>query len=448
MTEPVTPTLDALLDEDNLQGVLARARSMHPAELAEALSGPDERLREIIVPGLTPQELAPALAYLGSHYREDFLEGLSPEVVAEVLSLLPDDVAADIVQDLSPDEAADVVAALPAETREAVDELLAYDEDTAGGRMTGQRLMVAPDLSVGDAIEFLRSLHPDVRAPFYVYVAGRDGVLLGVVNLRSLVTAAPDRSVGEVMDSDIVSVRVDADQEEAARLLRRYRLLALPVVDARGRLVGTVTGDDLLDVLEEEATEDIFRMAGVGTDEDLSSVWRSVRFRLPWLSVNLMTAMLAAFTVSMFHTTLERAAVLASFMPVIAGMGGNAGIQTSTVVVRSMALGRISARDTVSVVVHELLSGALMGAATGSAVAVVALAWRGNPWLGAIVGSALLGNTLVGVTAGVLIPMGLDRLNQDPALSSGIWLTAFTDVLGFTLFLTLGTLFLPRLIGG
>ncbi len=445
MNEPITPTLDALLDAEDVTGALALARDMHPAELAEALSGLDERLRDLVVEHFAPDELASALAYITPHYREDFLQGLSSEVVADVLSRVPDDVAADVVQDLSPTEAADVVAALPAETREAVDELLAHDEDTAGGRMTGQRLMVAPDLTVGEAIEFLRELHPDVGAPFYVYVAGRDGELLGVVNLRSLVTSSPERRVGEVMDSDIVSVRADADQEEAARLLRRYRLLALPVVDDRGRLVGTVTSDDLLDVLEEEATEDIFRMAGVGSAEDLSSVMRSVRYRLPWLSVNMLTAILAAFTVSQFHTTLERAAILASFMPVIAGMGGNAGIQTSTVVVRSIALGRISARDTLSVVLHELAAGLLMGTATGAAVATIALAWQGNPWLGGIVGLALVGNTLVGVTAGVLIPMSLDRLHQDPALSSGIWLTTFTDVIGFTLFLSLGTVFLARL---
>lgn len=445
MNEPPTPTLDALLDGENIAAALDLARGMHPAELAEALSGLDERLRDLVVEHFAPDEIATALAYITPHYREDFLRGLPAALVADVLSRVPDDVAADVVQDLPPDEAADVVAALPAGTREAVDELLAYDEDTAGGRMTGQRLMVPPDMSVGEAIEFLRALHPDVGAPFYVYVAGRDGVLLGVVNLRSLVTSAPERVVAEVMDADILSVRANADQEEAARLLRRYRLLALPVVDAQGRLVGTVTSDDLLDVLEEEATEDIFRMAGVGSDEDLSSVWRSVRYRLPWLSVNLLTALLAAFTVSRFHDTLERAAVLASFMPVVAGMGGNAGIQTSTVVVRSIALGRISARDTISVVIHELSAGLLMSAVTGSAVAAVAIAWHGNPWLGAVVGGALVGNTLLGVTAGVLIPMSLDHLHQDPALSSGIWLTAFTDVIGFSMFLTLGTLLLSRL---
>ena len=446
MNDSVSATINELLDQDDVPGALGRARALHPAELAELLSSRDDRLRDLVVEHFAPEAIASALGYMTPHYREDFLEGLPSELVADVLGRVPDDIATDVVQDLSPEEAADVVAALPRATREAVDELLSYSEDTAGGRMTGQRLMLEPDLPVADAIDFLRSIRPDVGAPFYVYVAGRDRQLLGVVNLRSLVTAAPASRVSEVMDSDIVSVTADTDQEETARLLRRYRLLALPVVDNAGRLLGTVTSDDLIDVLEEEATEDIYRMAGVGVDEDLTSVWRSVRYRLPWLSVNLVTAILAAFTVSRFHTTLERAAVLAAFMPVVAGMGGNAGIQTSTVVVRSMALGRISGRDTGAVVIHELTSGFLMGIVTGSAVAGVALLWHSNPWLGFIIGTALLGNTLVGVTAGVLIPMGLDRLGQDPALSSGIWLTAFTDVLGFSIFLGLGTLLLTRLV--
>jgi magnesium transporter len=446
MNESVTLSIDELLDQDDVQGALTRARALHPAELAEALAGRDERLRDLVVEHLSAEAIAATLGYMTPHSREDFLQGLPASLVADVLTRVADDVAADVVQDLPPEEAADVVAALPLEAREAVDELLTYDEDTAGGRMTGVRLMVEPDMTVAAAIEFLRSIRPDVGAPFYVYVAGRDRELLGVVNLRSLVTASPDSTVSEVMDSGIISVAASTDQEATARLLRRYRLLALPVVDDRGRLLGTVTSDDLIDVLEEEATEDIYRMAGVGTDEDLSSVLRSVRHRLPWLSVNMLTAMSAALTVSFFHNTLERAAVLAAFMPVIAGMGGNAGIQTSTVVVRSIALGRIASRDTGAVVLHELAAGLLMGLVTGSVVAAVALLWHGNPWLGGIVGAALLGNTLVGVTAGVLIPMGLNRAGQDPALSSGIWLTTFTDVLGFSIFLGLGTLLLARIV--
>jgi magnesium transporter len=247
------------------------------------------------------------------------------------------------------------------------------------------------------------------------------------------------------MVPDPVSVNAGTDQEEAARLLKQYKLLALPVVDDHHHLVGALTADDLLDVLEDEATEDMFRIVGVSEEEDLRSIWRSVRHRLPWLSVNLLTVLAAAWMVSLFEDTLARVAVLAAFLPVIGGMGGNAGIQTVTVVVRSLALGRLALTDTLDVVTRELLAGLVVGAATGAAVAALTIAWQGNPWLGVIVGLALLTNVVVGVVAGVLIPMTLHRLRQDPALSSGIWLTTTTDLLGFLAFLGLATVLISRI---
>ena len=200
------------------------------------------------------------------------------------------------------------------------------------------------------------------------------------------------------------------------------------------------TADDLIDVLEDEATEDMFRQVGVHQDEDLRSVARSVRFRLPWLLVNLVTVLLAAFVVALFEGTLARVAILAAFLPVVAGQGGNAGIQTLTVVIRSLAIGRLAGRNLWQVVLHEALTGLINGVVIGVAIALAAGLWQGNPMLGLIVGVALVANMLVGVLAGVLIPMGLQRLRQDPALSAGIWLTTATDVLGFLVFLSLAAL--------
>jgi magnesium transporter len=266
-----------------------------------------------------------------------------------------------------------------------------------------------------------------------------------VLNLRSVITSSPETPILDVALTDVVTVTPDTDQEEAARTLKRYKLLSLPVVDEDGRLLGTITADDLLDVLEDEATEDMFRLAGVDEEEDLRSVFRSVRFRLPWLQVNLLTALLAAFTVAMFEDTLTRAAVIAAFLPVVAGMGGNAGIQTLTVVVRSLALGRLSGRNTRAVLVHEVAVGLLMGAATGILLSIVTLLWQGNPTLGVVVGLALVGNVVVGTVAGLLIPMGLRWLGQDPALSGGIWLTTCTDVCGFLIYLGLATALISRI---
>ena len=437
--------LAQLIAHDDADGALALARTLHPAELADALSGIDGDVRELVLERLAPPELGAALGYIEPHYRGDLLIDLPPQRIALVLDAVPHDVAADVVGELPPDVAGRVVTAMPDEARRAVGELLQHDTETAGGRMTVERVAVRPERTVAEVIDFLRSLRPDVNQPFYVYVTDERQTLIGVLNLRALITAAAETPVAELMQGDVVSVTASTDQEEAARLIKRYRLLALPVVDGEGHLLGTVTADDLLDVLEDEATEDMYRIVGVDEAEDLRGVLRSVRFRLPWLSVNLLTVLAAAYVVLLFEDTLQRVAVLAAFLPVVAGMGGNAGIQTLTVVVRSLALGRLTPRHTLQLLGHELAAGLLTGLATGVAVAAAAWGWQANPWLGAVVGVALMGNVLIGVTAGVLIPMGLHRLHQDPALSAGIWLTTATDVLGFLGFLGLATVLLSRI---
>ena len=435
----------ALLEQDDLDGALALARSLHPADLADALSGIDADIRDLVVERCDPAEIAAALSYIEPHYREGLLVGLPVPHIADVLARVPDDVATDVVQQLPEEIAGRVVARLPEPARRAIGELLAHETETAGGRMTGQRVAVLPHRTVREVIAYLRTLRPDAGTPFYLYMIDAQGRLSGVLNLRALLTAPEHQRVSELADTDVISVHIAADQEETARLLKRYNLLALPVVDSEGKLRGTVTADDLLDVLEDEATEDMFRIVGVDEEEDLRGVLRSVRFRLPWLTVNLGTVLLAAFVVSLFEGTLERVAVLAAFIPVIGGMGGNAGIQTLTVVVRSLALGRLTPRNTRRVIQHELGVGVVVGVSVGAAIAVVAWLWQGNGWLGAVVGVALIGNVLVGVTAGTLIPMGLDRMKQDPALSAGIWLTTATDVLGFLGFLGLATLLIGRI---
>ena len=440
-----TAELATLVEDGQLNAALELARSLHPAELANVLAGVDTDVRDLLIPELPPDELGAALSYLEPHYRDDLLIGLSPTDIAAVLTTVPDDVATDVVQELPHDIGQAVLEAVPDALQQDIGDLLEHRDETAGGRMTGQRVAVPPDQRVSQVIEYLRTIQPDAHQPFYVYVTGEQDELLGVLNLRSLITAPPDTPVSELAVTDVLSVRADTDQEEAARLLKRYKLLSLPVVDAGDRLVGTVTADDLLDVLEDEATEDMFRIVGVDEDEDLRSVWRSVRFRLPWLSVNLVTVLVAGFVVSMFEGTLARVAVLAAFLPVIAGQGGNAGIQTLTVVVRSLALGRLTTRNTTRIVGHELAVGAITGLTLGAAVALLTFGWQGNGILGLIVGVALLANTLVGVLAGVLIPMGLQRLRQDPALSGGIWLTTTTDVLGLLGFLGLAALLISQI---
>ncbi len=438
--DPVAAMAQRIEDGDQL-GALTLARELHPAQLAAAFVGIDHDVSELLVQRLAPRELGAALAYLEPHYREDLFVGLAADRIAQVMEVVADDVATDIIQDLPEETGAQVLADLSVRQQRAIGHLLEHDEDTAGGRMTGQRIAMPPDRLAGEAIDELRSLRPDATQPFYIYVTGDEDRLEGVVNLRSLLIAPPQTPIAELALRDVVSVTASTDQEEAARLFKQFKLLSLPVVDDDGRLLGAVTVDDLIDVLEDEATEDMFRQVGVHEDEDLRSVARSVRFRLPWLLVNLLTVLLAGFVVALFESTVARVAVLAAFLPVVAGQGGNTGIQTLTVVIRSLAVGRLRGRDLWRVVLHEAATGLINGLVIGAAVGLVAWLWQGNAALGLIVGLALAANMLVGVVAGVLIPMGLQRFRQDPALSAGIWLTTATDVLGFAVFLTLAAIF-------
>jgi magnesium transporter len=244
----------------------------------------------------------------------------------------------------------------------------------------------------------------------------------------------------------VISVHAEADQEVVAQLLQRYDLVALPVVDEAGKLIGIVHVDDVVDVIEEEATEDIYKLAQVSADSEIySRIPRSVRNRLPWLVINLGTAFLAAWVVSLFEGTIAQAAVLAAFMPIVAGQGGNAGTQTMTIVVRSLALKEIEPKQTLWALWHELLIGIVNGVSIGLLVALIAMLWQGNPYLGVVIGLAMVGNLLVAAVAGVTVPMVLKVLHIDPALASSIFVTTFTDVMGFLLFLGLATYFLQYL---
>ncbi|MGE3962125.1 MAG: magnesium transporter [Dehalococcoidia bacterium] len=442
--DPVEQVIDLLRDDDTEGAValVADLRAPDAAEVLEHLSADD--LGEI-VPGLDVETISGAMEYTASSTRSEIVRLLEPDTLAETIAAVPDDIATDLVHDLDDETAAQVMEGLSDERREELEQLLTYPDDTAGGRMTGQVITVLPELTAGQAIEQLRTSQADASKPFYLYVTRPDRTLEGVLNVRALITAPPGSLVTEVMTADLITIEANEDQEEAARVLQRHNLLALPVVDQHGHLLGTITSDDLFDVLQEEATEDLYRLALVHEDEDLRGIWSSVRNRMPWLTVNLVTVMAAAWVVAFFESTLAQVAILAAFLPVIGGHGGNAGIQTLTIVVRSLAIDRIGTRDTVQLVRHEAVVGILMGVASGLLVGAVAWAWQGNGWLGLVVFVGLVANVLIGTIFGVLIPMALSRLKQDPALSGGIWLTTATDICGFLAFLGTAAILLDRL---
>ena len=339
--DPVDQVLDLLRDDETAAAIalVTDMRSPDAAEVLEHLSSDD---LEEIIPSLDAETISGAIEYADSSTRSEIVRLLETDTLTETIAAVPDDIATDLVHELDDETAAQVMEGLSDERREELEQLLTYADDTAGGRMTGQVITLLPNLTAGQAIEQLRTSQADSSKPFYLYVTEPDRTLEGVLNVRALITAPPGSVVTELMTTDVITIEASEDQEEAARVLQRHNLLALPVVDQHGHLLGTITSDDLIDVMQEEATEDLYRLALVHEDEDLRGIASSIRNRLPWLTVNLVTALAAAWVVAFFESTLAQVAILAAFLPVIGGQGGNAGIQTLTIIVRSLAIDRVA----------------------------------------------------------------------------------------------------------
>ena len=425
------------------------AAALPPADLRDALWG------------LTPEETVALYNGLGDEPLAALVERLEPEDAGDVLRRLPNAGAADVLDELAPDDAADVIEAIKAEMPERaqpilvemdragdVQPLLAYLPDTAGGRMTTDFLAVRPEATAEEAIGALRERARDGEFRSYVYVTDEDNRLVGVVPLYRLVLVDPATRIADFIVRDPVRVRGTDDQEEVARVFRERRFLAVPVVDLEGRLIGVVTGDDIADVMEQEATEDMYRMAGIGVKERATSpMLESARRRVPWLAFNMAWSLGSAFVVSLFQHTIERAAVLAVFMPVIAGQAGNAGIQTATIVIRSLALGDVTPRDTMRVLLREWGVGLIKGGVFGLALGLIAWFWKGNPMLGVVAGVSLFLNiAIVASTTGVLLPMALRRLGIDPATIAGVFDTMLSDLMGNLIYLGLATMFIQWLL--
>jgi magnesium transporter len=385
---------------------------------------------------------------------------LPPDIFRQVVEAVSDDRLADVLGRLEVDDIVHLVAELPEERRTAVVALLPddrradlrnaelYPEHSAGRVMTTDFVALDAKMTAQEAIDHIRARgsRGDNDAILYLYVVDDEGRLQGVVPIRRLVTSPPDRPCGELMIREPASVRADTDQEEVARIVARYNLLAVPVVATDGLMVGLITVDDVIDVIQEEATEDIYNLAGLDEEERVfSTVGLSVRKRLPWMVVNLATAFLAASVVGLFRHTIEQVVLLAVFMPVVAGMAGNAGVQALTVVTRGIALGETEFSSGLRAVGKQFLVGTVVGAVTGCLGAIVGYYWNGSPVFGLVVFTAMLASMAVAGLAGAAVPLMLKALKQDPALGSGVLVTTFTDAVGFFTFLGIATLFLDRL---
>jgi magnesium transporter len=358
----------------------------------------------------------------------DIFDKMPSDDVAELIDLLPEDISNAILKKM---HKADV---------EEVADLLSFADDTAGRIMTPDFIALSEDIAAKDAIASLQKEYSDVEMPFYLYVVDVYGKLVGVISLRQLVVVPPGTPLKQFMATDVFSVQTDTDQEEVAKLVARYDILAVPVVDESHRLVGIVTVDDVIDIFRTEATEDILKMAGVGEEYvETKSIFKSTRIRLPWLFASCIGGIVAIVIISKFEGVLERVAYLAAFIPVIMGMGGNIGTQSSTIVVRGLATGRLNVRDIWHVVVKELCIGLILGIVYGLLIAAVAQVSYNTIMLAVSVGLALMSSMAIAALVGSFVPMVMARLNIDPAVATGPFVTTSIDIISVSFYFFLAT---------
>lgn len=445
LEHPTTDTalIAAAVDHADTGRLLDALKGLHPADIADRIEPLDEERKRRVFALLDPETAADVLVELNDPSREEILEETGPTRLAEIAEEMESDEAADLIAELPEETAAQVLRMMGREEVAEITELMAYGPETAGGIMQRELLAVREDATVAQAVEAFQKLarEEDVEDIHNVFVTDRDHRLVGVLPVRRLLLVDASTPIKRVMNPDAVRVRTDVDQEEVAGLFKKYNLLSMPVVDGADRLVGRITVDDIVDVIAEESGEDILLLGGVH-DEDrvFCSPGQSVRKRLPWLAINLGTALLAAGVVSLFEGTLSRAVRLAVFMPVVAGMGGNAGTQTLTLITRGIALGELSFANAWRALMKECLVALVNGAAIGLVMAIGTYAWKGDWMLGVVLGLALIINMFVAGAVGTVIPVLLKRIGVDPAVASGIIVTTFTDCCGFFSFLGLATL--------
>jgi len=448
--------IDLVLDSvKRLQRIGASAnllnllQKQHPADLAQVFSQLPDKDREAAFSLLAERNgrlAMEAISELGPEAGAALLATRSAEEIAKLAQEIPSDDAAALIDYLPEELSAAVLDLMRPKESGVVENLLEYDEQTAGRIMNPHVFALSEDMTVGEAITELQT-NRDVEMVFYLYVVDERRHLVGVVSLRRLLLVSPEPPLKRIMTADLISARADMDQEEVARQVASYNLLAIPVVDEENKLVGVITVDDVIDVIKDEATEDIYRLAGVSGDEKVfTPAGESLRKRLPWLGVNLATAFLAAAVVGLFTNTIDLFPILAVFMPIVAGMGGNAATQTLTVIVRGIALGELSWANSRKALLKEAAVGIGNGLVLGLVAAGVAWATRGDPVLGLVLGAAMVINMFVAATAGVLVPLGLRAAKIDPALASSVFITTLTDVFGFFSFLGLATVFARYLI--
>lgn len=433
--------ITATIERADAEALRALAADLHEADMGDLLEALDQDQRMQLIELMGPEFDFTALTQVDDTVREDILDELRTETVAEGVRDLDSDDAVEILQDLPKEDQTEILEQLPPSERVAIARGLDYPEDSAGRRMQTEIIAVPPFWTVGQAIDYMRETSDLPDRFFEIYVVDPAHRFLGAVPLDRLLRAKRPVAVSDLMEEDRRRVRATDDQEEVARIFERYDLVAVPVVDTGDRLVGVITHDDIVDVIEEEAEEDIKALGGVSGEEELSDTVTTIaKGRFLWLFANLLTALAASWVISRFQGSIEKMVSLAVLMPIVASMGGNAGTQTMTVAVRALATRELSSANVGRVVRREMLVGLINGVCFAIIMGVVAVAWFQVNDLGVVIGLAMVCVLTAAALGGIVIPLLLVKLGADPAVSSGPFVTTITDVVGFFAFLGIATL--------
>ena len=442
LSDEIVQKIQEAVEQGNAEFIHEELTDWHSADIADLIEQLKPKLRlpflQIMEGRLDPD----VYSDLDENVRDHLVDEMEPAEIAAFINELELDDAVDVLEDLDEDEQREVLKEIPADDRAALQEGLSYGEDSAG-RLMQRNLIAVPEYwNIGQTIDYLRDTE-DLPDEFYeIFVVDPRHHPIGTIPLNHAMRSKRAVNVRDIMDTEQKLIPVDMDQEDVAYLFQQYRLASAAVVNADGALIGVITVDDIVDVISEEAEEDILRLGGVSEDDLFGSVLSTSRARFPWLFVNLLTAIAASIAISFFDATLEAIIALAVLMPIVASMGGNAGTQTLTVAVRAIATKELTAANMTRILSKETIVALLNGAIFAVLIGAIAWAWFGQPEIGIIIAAAMVVNILVAGIFGMLIPVTLDRMNIDPAIASSVFVTTVTDIVGFVAFLGLATLVL------
>ena len=421
---------------------------LHPADIADLFEVLEESEKKALFKRLDTDTASEVIAQLSDFSRDQIVADLPHRRLSEIVDELDSDDAADLLASVSEEVTEEVLARIDVKDSQTVRRLLAYDEETAGGIMQAELLAVRQEATIADVIKRVRLLGEDLDYLTNIFVVNSRTQVVGQLSLKRLILSNPGDPVSQVMDTVLQAIPVDMDQEEVSRIFQKYDIISAPVVDADGTLVGQITIDDIMDIVEEEITEDMLRMVGTHEDELVygDKIWKISRLRLPWLLTNLFGGLFTGYLLWLFKVALADAIVLVTFVPVITGMGGNVGIQSSSITVRGLATGAVDLHRVGHIVFKEIRVGLLMALACGLTIGIAAELWHHNPALGLTVGCAMVGAILIASSMGTLVPIIFKRLGIDPAIASGPFVTTANDISGILIYLSISTAFLKYII--